>query len=84
MDALILIAVDTQKRKIAHGFEKNRNGTQILAECPIILKQEGKHNTDKVIKRISGQEKPEHDLFQMCTCIRNSPDTNARDRANIT
>ena len=56
MDTLILITVDAQKREIAHRFEKNRNGTQIFAERPIILKQEGEHNTDKVIKRISGQE----------------------------
>ena len=66
MDTLILITVDAQKREIAHRFEKNRNGTQIFAERPIILKQEGEHNTNKVIKRISGQEKPEHDLLQMC------------------
>ena len=32
MDTLILITVDAQKRKIAHRFEKNRNGTQVLAE----------------------------------------------------
>ena len=32
MDALILIAVDAQQRKIAHGLEKHRDGTQILAE----------------------------------------------------
>lgn len=73
MDALILIAVDAQKREIAHRFEKNRNGTQIFAERPIILKQEGKHNTDKVIKRISGQEKPEHDLLQMCHLHQKQP-----------
>ena len=73
MDALILIAVDAQKREIAHRFEKNRNGTQVLAECPVILKQEGEHNTDKVIKRISGQEKPEHDLLQMCHLHQKQP-----------
>ena len=37
MNALILIAVDAQQRKITHGFEKHRNGTQILTERPIIL-----------------------------------------------
>ena len=73
MDTLILITVDAQKREIAHRFEKNRNGTQVLAECPVILKQEGEHNTDKVIKRISGQEKPEHDLLQMCHLHQKQP-----------
>ena len=37
MNALILIAVDAQQRKIAHGLEKNRNRTQILAERTIIF-----------------------------------------------
>ena len=37
MNALILIAVDAQQRKIAHGPEKNRNRTQILAERTIIF-----------------------------------------------
>ena len=37
MNALILIAVDAQQRKIAHGLEEHRNGTEILAEGAIIL-----------------------------------------------
>ena len=37
MNALILIAVDAQQGKIAHRLEKNRNRTQILAECTIIF-----------------------------------------------
>ena len=37
MNALILIAVDAQQGKIAHGLEKNRNRTQILAERTIIF-----------------------------------------------
>ena len=37
MNALILIAVDAQQRKVAHGLEKNRNRTQILAERTIIF-----------------------------------------------
>ena len=41
MNALILIAVDAQQGKIAHGLEKNRNGAQVLAERPIIFESEG-------------------------------------------
>ena len=65
MDALILLAVDAQQRKIAHGLEKHRNGTQVLAECPVIPEQEGQRNARDVVKRISGKEKPEHDLLQV-------------------
>ena len=56
MDALILIAVDAQQRKIAHGLEKNRDGTQVLAERPIIFESEGKRNADNIVKRIPGEE----------------------------
>ena len=56
MDALALIAVDAQQRKIAHGLEKHRDGTQILAECPIIFESEGKRNADNIVKRIPGEE----------------------------
>ena len=56
MDALILIAVDAQQRKIAHGLEKHRDGTQILAERPIIFESEGKRNADNIVKHIPGEE----------------------------
>ena len=56
MNALILIAVDAQQRKIAHGLEKHRDGTQILAERPIIFESEGKRNADNIVKRIPGEE----------------------------
>ena len=56
MDALALIAVDAQQRKIAHGLEKHRDGTQILAERPIIFESEGKRNADNMVKRIPGEE----------------------------
>ena len=56
MDALILIAVDAQQRKIAHGLEKHRDGTQILAERPIIFESEGKRNADNIVKCIPGEE----------------------------
>lgn len=56
MDAFALIAVDAQQRKIAHGLEKHRDGTQILAERPIIFESEGKRNADNIVKRIPGEE----------------------------
>ena len=43
MDAFALVAVDAQQRKITHGLEKYRDGTQIFAERTIILKYKGKH-----------------------------------------
>ena len=65
MDALALIAVDAQQRKIAHGLEKHRDGTQILAERPVVLEREGQCNARDVIERVSGEEQPEHDLLQV-------------------
>ena len=37
VNTFALVAVDAQHRKIAHGLEKNRNRTQILAERTIIF-----------------------------------------------
>ena len=65
MDAFARIAVDAEQRKVAHGLEKNRNGTKILAERAVILKGERQSNARKVIECVPGEEQPEHDLFQM-------------------
>ena len=65
VDAFALVAVDAQQRKITHGLEEYRDGTQIFAERTIILKYKGKHNACDVIECVSGEEQPKHDLFQM-------------------
>ena len=65
MNALILIAVDAQQGKIAHGLKEHRDGTQIFAECAVILERKGKRNACDVIERVSGEEQPEHDLLKM-------------------
>ena len=49
VDAFAFIAVDAQQGKIAHGLEKNRNGTKILAERAVILKGERQSNARKGI-----------------------------------
>ena len=61
MDTLILITVDAQKREIAHRFEKNRNGTQVLAECPVILEEKCKDNSCRIIENVTNDKCPEHD-----------------------
>ena len=66
MDALILVAVNAQKREVAHGLEKYRNRAQIFAERPIILELECQYNTRDVIERVSCEEQPKHDLLQIC------------------
>ena len=63
MNALILIAVDAQQGKIAHGLKEHRDGTQIFAECAVILEDKGQCDARKVIKRVSDEEQPEHDLL---------------------
>ena len=47
MDAFARIAVDAEQRKVAHGLEKNRNRTKILAERAVILKGERQSNARK-------------------------------------
>ena len=64
MDTLILITVDAQKREIAHRFEKNRNGTDILAESPVVMEPERQKNAHGIIKSIAQEKGPkENGLF---------------------
>ena len=65
VDAFALVAVDTQQRKITHWLEKHRNGTQVFTEGAIILERKGQRNACNVIKCVSGEEHPKHDLLQM-------------------
>ena len=65
VDTLILITVDAQQRKITHGLEEYRDGTQIFAERPVILERKCQRNACDVIKRVPGKEQPEHNLLQM-------------------
>ena len=65
MNALILIAVDSQQGKIAHGLKEHRDGTQIFAECAVILERKGECNARDIVKRISRKEHPEHNLLQI-------------------
>ena len=65
MDALILIAVDAQQRKIAHGLEKHRDGAEILAERAAILERKRQRDARDIVECVSGQEHPEHDLLQI-------------------
>ena len=73
MDAFALVAVDAQQRKITHGLEKYRDGTQIFAERTIILKYKGKRNACDVIECVSGEKQPEHDLLQICDLHQKQP-----------
>ena len=84
MDAFALIAVDAEQRKVAHELEKNRNGTKILAERAVILKGERQSNARKVIECVPARNSQNMICSRCATFIRNSPDTNARDRVNIT
>ena len=66
VDAFVLVAVDAQERKVAHGLEEHRDGAQIFAERTVILERKGKRDARYVIERVSSEEQPEHDLLQIC------------------
>jgi len=65
VDALLLVAVDAQQGKIAHRLEEHRDGTQIFAERPVVLACECQRDACGIVKRVSGEEQPEHDLLQV-------------------
>lgn len=64
-DTFAFVAMDAQKREIAHRLEKHRDGAQIFAERAVILERKCQCNARNVIERISGEEQPEHDSLQM-------------------
>lgn len=66
VNAFILITVDTQEREVAHRLEEHCDGAQIFAERTVILEYKGKRNACNVVKHISGEEQPKHDLLQIC------------------
>ena len=66
VNTLIFVAVDAQEREVAHRLEEHRDGAQILAECTIILECECQCDARDVIERVSGEEQPEHNAFQIC------------------
>lgn len=78
MDALLLVAVDAEQRKVTHGLEKNRNGTKILAERAVILKATVEQCPQG--NRVLPARNSQNMICSRCaTFIRNSPDTNARE-----
>ena len=66
VNALILITVDAQKRKITHGLQKYCDRAEIFAECAVILKYKGKRNSGYIVKRISGEKQPKHNFLKIC------------------
>ena len=66
VNALILITVDAQKRKITHGLQKYCDRAEIFAECAVIFKYKGKRNSGYIVKRISGEKQPKHNFLKIC------------------
>ena len=65
VDAFALIAVDAEQRKVSHGLEKNRNGTKILAERAVILKNKRERDAAGIVKNVADEEQPEHDALEV-------------------
>ena len=59
-----MVALNPNQRKVAHGLEKNRNGTDILAESPVVMEPERQENAHGIIKAVAQEKGPkENGLF---------------------
>lgn len=64
-NAFRMIARNSKERKVTHRFEENCNGTNVLAESPVIFKGIGKDDPDRIIHQVADDECPEHDPFDV-------------------
>ena len=46
-DAFAVVALYPEQGEITHGLEKNRNGTDILAESPVVMEPERQKNAQR-------------------------------------
>lgn len=52
-----------QQWKITHRLQKHRDGTDIFAECTVVLKSKCKEYPNGIIEQIANNKRPEHDPF---------------------
>ena len=64
-DAFAFVAVDTEKRKVAHWLEEQRDRADVFAEGAVVLEGKGENDADEIIQRVAAEEEPEHDAFQI-------------------
>ena len=60
LDALALVAPDTQPREIAHGLQEHRDWTDVLTESSIVLEEESECDAHEIIEHITSQKQFEH------------------------
>ena len=59
MDARFLVAADAEQGEVAHGFEENGDGADVLAESSVVFEQHGEGDADRVIDQIADEEQHE-------------------------
>ena len=63
-DAFAVVALHPKQGEITHGLEKNRNGTDILTESPVVMEPERQKNAHGIIKAVAQEKGPkENGLF---------------------
>ncbi len=51
--AFLAVPLDLEERKARGGFEKHRDGTDVLAEGAVVFEDEGHGYADQIVKRVA-------------------------------
>ena len=54
--ALVLVALDAKQREVAHGLQQDCYRADVLAECTVVLKENGKRYSCCIIEYVACQE----------------------------
>ena len=59
MDAFLFVAANAEQGEVAHRLEEDRDGTDVLAKCAVVLEQHSQSDADHVIDQIADEKQHE-------------------------
>jgi len=80
VNAFAFVAMDAYQGEVAHRFEEDRDGTDILAEGSVVLEQDGQQDAHHVIGQVADEEQYEHGVFGGFPVMEQQEDENQRQR----
>ena len=58
-----MVACYPQQGEVAHRLQEHRNRAHVPAESPVVLERVSQGDADGVVRNVSNDECPEHDLL---------------------
>ena len=80
LNTFAFVTMDAEQGEVAHRLEKDRDGTDILAEGAIVLEQDGEEDAHHVIDQVADKEKHEHGVLGGFAVVEQQKDEDKRQR----